>query len=151
LLGLLDEPSGLALRMLLSLGVNPNKLRQELRARLEKTASPGADPAAPSEEARLALETAGRESRRFGQYHVGTEHLLLALSADPRGGASEVLCSMGADPVGLRKELTERLELDWEPGPQTDPESDPLEEQEDSTQLLEEFRLLLRKKSNPDV
>jgi ATP-dependent Clp protease ATP-binding subunit ClpA len=41
------------------------------------------------------LERAGREATTRGHYYLGTEHLLLALIADPDGIAGRVLHELG--------------------------------------------------------
>ena len=45
--------------------------------------------------ARRALSSAREEARRLGHDYVGTEHLLLALAADPAGIAGSVLRELG--------------------------------------------------------
>jgi ATP-dependent Clp protease ATP-binding subunit ClpA len=54
-----------------------------------------------------ALAAAAREARRAGDRGVGTEHLLVALVAEP-GPAAEVLRGFGLDADELRHELGRR-------------------------------------------
>jgi ATP-dependent Clp protease ATP-binding subunit ClpA len=50
---------------------------------------------APTPRVKKTLERAGREATSRGHDHLGTEHLLLALIADPDGIAGRVLHELG--------------------------------------------------------
>jgi len=41
--------------------------------------------------------------------HIGTEHILLALTEDALGGAAEVLARFGTDPTNIRRQVTLRI------------------------------------------
>jgi ATP-dependent Clp protease ATP-binding subunit ClpC len=51
------------------------------------------------------LELSLREAVRLGDNHIGTEHILLALTEEAEGGAAEVLARFGADPLSIRRQV----------------------------------------------
>jgi ATP-dependent Clp protease ATP-binding subunit ClpA len=55
-----------------------------------------------TDSARQAVAAAEQESRDLNSGHIGTEHLLIALSAEPQGLGGRILRHMGATPDGLR-------------------------------------------------
>jgi ATP-dependent Clp protease ATP-binding subunit ClpC len=60
-----------------------------------------------SDRARLAVDVATDEARRFGHDRVGTEHLVLGLLADADGGVSAVLRGAGATLDAARLKVVE--------------------------------------------
>ena len=93
LLGLLDEPDGLACRTLDTLGTTPTEVRQKLK----KHFGVGDFDGTPvlSGRAEKAIDLARREALRLGHNYVGTEHQLLGLLAEADGAASDVLRAVG--------------------------------------------------------
>ncbi|GAA0644260.1 ATP-dependent chaperone ClpB [Kutzneria viridogrisea] len=84
LLALLDQPDGLAPRLLERAGVDVSRLRaavQEELGRRPKVTGPGAAPGQVYLTRRLAalMESAEREAKRLKDSYVSVEHLLLAL------------------------------------------------------------------------
>ncbi len=84
LLALLDQPDGLAPRLLAQAGADPDRLRSELEAQLSrqpKVTGPGAAPGEVFVTQQLSnlLGAADRESRRLKDEYVSVEHLLIAL------------------------------------------------------------------------
>ena len=55
--------------------------------------------------ARSAIEAAWREAQRLGKESIGTEHLLLAILAEPESLAARVLAALGADPRVVRRDV----------------------------------------------
>jgi ATP-dependent Clp protease ATP-binding subunit ClpB len=87
LLSLLDQPEGLAPRLLEQAGVNIDLLRSEIEAKLNKrpkVTGPGAQPGQVYITQRLSrlLDTAEREAKRLKDEYVSVEHLILALIED---------------------------------------------------------------------
>ncbi|MFD1541265.1 ATP-dependent chaperone ClpB [Nonomuraea guangzhouensis] len=94
LLALLDQPEGLAPRLVEMAGADPKSVRADLEAELShrpKVSGPGATPGQVFVTQRLSrlLDTADREAKRLKDEYVSVEHLLLALieegSATPAG------------------------------------------------------------------
>ncbi|MEU8270391.1 ATP-dependent chaperone ClpB [Sphaerisporangium sp. NPDC049002] len=84
LLALLEQPEGLVPRLLSAAGGDPDKLRLELEAELErrpKVSGPGASPGQVYVTQRLSrvLDLADQEAKRLKDDYVSVEHLLLAL------------------------------------------------------------------------
>ncbi|MEU3495811.1 Clp protease N-terminal domain-containing protein [Kitasatospora cineracea] len=70
-----------------------------------------------AEEARRAVALAGTEARRMRHDHLGTEHLLLGLLAQPQDPAARVLGGFGLDLAGGRHAVLRAL---GGPGPERD-------------------------------
>jgi ATP-dependent Clp protease ATP-binding subunit ClpB len=94
LLALLEQPEGLAPRLMEVAGADPKSLRADLEAELShrpKVSGPGTTPGQVFVTQRLSrlLDTADREAKRLKDEYVSVEHLLLALieegSATPAG------------------------------------------------------------------
>jgi ATP-dependent Clp protease ATP-binding subunit ClpB len=84
LLALLDQPEGLAPRLLEQAGTDPDRLRAELQGQLSKrprVTGPGAAPGQVYVTQRLGrlFDTAEREAKRLKDEYVSVEHLVLAL------------------------------------------------------------------------
>lgn len=97
--GLLAEGSNLALRVLPTIEIEPDRLAGALARQSVTESGVATDSAAPqfSTAAANALELAVTEATAFGHNYVGCEHLLLGLVAEPEGGAGQVLRSLGAE------------------------------------------------------
>lgn len=102
LLGLLDEPKGLASQILVERAGSVDAVRTAIETRLYedgKKTPRGHIPFTPR--AKSALEEALRAARELGHDFVGTEHMLLGLMAVPQGVAEVALLDMGFDKAGL--------------------------------------------------
>ncbi|WP_134733827.1 ATP-dependent chaperone ClpB [Amycolatopsis nivea] len=93
LLALLDQPDGLASRLLEEAGADPARLRQELEAELgrrPKVSGPGVTPGETRVTARLArvLDAADREAGRLKDDYVSAEHLVAALLEEGSSSAA---------------------------------------------------------------
>ncbi len=102
LLGLLRKEEGLAWRVLASLDVTLEEVRQEVLRIVgtgDKTAT-GAVPFTPR--AKKILEHSLREALSLGQDSIGTEHVLLGLVREEQGLATRILLDFGVDAQKLR-------------------------------------------------
>ncbi|GAB3360405.1 ATP-dependent chaperone ClpB [Amycolatopsis echigonensis] len=93
LLALLDQPDGLASRLLEEAGAAPARLRGELEAELArrpKVSGPGVTPGETRVTARLArvLDAADREAGRLKDDYVSVEHLVAALLEEGSSSAA---------------------------------------------------------------
>jgi ATP-dependent Clp protease ATP-binding subunit ClpB len=84
LLALIDQPEGLIPRLMLASDADPNRLREELEAQLNRrprVSGPGVEPGQVYVTQRLSrlLEAAKREADRLKDEYVSVEHLLIAL------------------------------------------------------------------------
>ena len=110
LLGLVDEGSGLAVRVLDALGISLEAVRQRVEAAVPRgeLSLSGHIPFTPA--AKKLLEQSLRESRALGHDYIGTEHILLALLGAGGGKAAQVLTGLGADADEARGQVTRMLE-----------------------------------------
>jgi len=105
LLGLFQEHSGQAHRALRELGLTEEALTaQVLRRPLGRSGA--GDKVALSDEAGALIERAGAEATTAQAMGIATEHLLLAIMADPRCGAAMVLSACGVDMGSVRRRLS---------------------------------------------
>jgi len=110
LLGLIREGEGVAAAVLASMGLSPDKIRNEV----EKFVQPGPSTVISGDipftpRAKRVIELAMDEARNLGHNYIGTEHLLLGLIREGEGVASQVLISMGLDLDKVRMEIMSLL------------------------------------------
>ena len=110
LLGLIREGEGVAAAVLMSLGLDPAKIRTEV----EKLVQPGPSTVVSGDipftpKAKRAIELSMEEARQLGHNYIGTEHLLLGLIKEGEGVASEVLMNLGLDAGKVRDEVMQIL------------------------------------------
>jgi ATP-dependent Clp protease ATP-binding subunit ClpB len=112
LLALLDQPEGIAPRLLAQAGADPDRLRAALEAELARrprVTGPGVNPGEVRVTQRLArlLDTAGQEAGRLKDDYVSVEHLLMALIAEgPETPAGRLLQQEGVTRDGFLQALT---------------------------------------------
>jgi ATP-dependent Clp protease ATP-binding subunit ClpC len=119
LLGLIREGEGVAATVLQNLNVDPNGVRDQIEAILERgrpTAHPRPDLPYTSR-AKKVLELAMSEARDLSHSYVGTEHLLLGLLREEKGIAAQTLNVAGISLEGARAETLRILRTELPPGP----------------------------------
>ncbi|MCS7227413.1 MAG: ATP-dependent Clp protease ATP-binding subunit [Endomicrobia bacterium] len=106
LLGLASVGEGLAVQILINLGVDLKKIKQEV----EKIIPPGDNvmvlgeiPFSPR--AKKVLEYAVEEANMMGHIYVGTEHILLGLLREKEGVAARVLEYLGVTYEDVQEEI----------------------------------------------
>lgn len=106
LLGVVSVGEGLAVQVLINLGVDLRRIRHEV----EKVVPPGDNlmmlgeiPFSPR--AKKVLEYAVEEATNMGHIYVGTEHILLGLLRDKEGVAARVLEHLGVDYESVLEEI----------------------------------------------
>ncbi|GAA3452313.1 ATP-dependent chaperone ClpB [Dactylosporangium matsuzakiense] len=113
LVGLLDDPDGVAVRLLTGLGVDIEQLRDRIERDLRRRPSvtgPGAQAGQVTVTRRLAaaLDAAEREAARLKDEYVSVEHLLLALVDEGVStDAGRALHDLGVTRERLLNQLTE--------------------------------------------
>lgn len=109
LLGLLLTEDALAARVLASLDVFPEAIRDQII----KTVGEGetvVDGQIPfTSRAKKVLELALREALSLGHNYIGTEHVLLALARENEGVASRILADLEIDAEKIRSETMRAL------------------------------------------
>jgi ATP-dependent Clp protease ATP-binding subunit ClpC len=109
LLGLIHEGEGVAARVLESLGIGLEAVRQQVEEIIGRGqyASAGHIPFTPR--AKKVLELSLREALQLGHTYIGTEHILLGLIREGDGVAAQVLVRLGADLNRTRQQVIETL------------------------------------------
>ncbi len=99
LLALLEKERGLAVQILEEIGVNVEALRKRLETVLESAPQLSHEIVQVFETPRFRhlLQNAAREANRLRDDFIGVEHLLVAIAAEGRGEASEILKEFGVD------------------------------------------------------
>jgi ATP-dependent Clp protease ATP-binding subunit ClpC len=110
LLGLVEEGEGVAARVLASLGVTADAVRNSVQDSAPAPGSPGSGSPPFTPRAKRALELSLRESLQLGNNYVGPEHMLLGLVQEGEGTAPHVLVSLGAELPRIRREVLALLE-----------------------------------------
>jgi ATP-dependent Clp protease ATP-binding subunit ClpC len=108
LLGLLREEQGLGARVLEALGVTVEQVRAQVARIIGEgdEAVGGQVPFTPR--AKKVLEHALREAIALGHDHIGTEHVLLALTVE-EGVAAQILADREVRPEKVRDEVLRAL------------------------------------------
>ncbi|GAB6932099.1 ATP-dependent Clp protease ATP-binding subunit [Calditerricola satsumensis] len=107
LLGLVREGEGIAAKALLGLGLDLEKIRDEVESLIGKgTEQPTHLNYTPR--AKKVIELSMDEARKLGHTYVGTEHILLGLIREGEGIAARVLNNLG---VSLNKARQQVLQL----------------------------------------
>ncbi len=110
LLGVIREGEGIAATVLNNLGLDLERIRQEVENMVSAaggTMTIGEIPFTPR--AKRVLELAVEEARSLGHNYVGTEHLLLGLIREGEGVAAKVLLELGVDRKRVREETLKLL------------------------------------------
>jgi ATP-dependent Clp protease ATP-binding subunit ClpC len=108
LLGVVDQGTNLALRVLGALEIETADLRAELVASMGPPAHGGAV-VSFTPLAKIALENTTKEALALGHNYIGCEHLLLGILATEEGLGSKVLRRMGLELRTTRRAVTTAL------------------------------------------
>src|SRR5574341_2309162 len=110
LLGLIREGGGVAVAVLIDLGIDTESVLQNVEAAVKKGSTRSRDAAdlPYTSRAKKVLELAMSEARELNHSYVGTEHLLLGLLREEKGIAAQVLTDAG---VNLEQARAETLRL----------------------------------------
>ncbi len=108
LLGLLREGEGIAAKALQSLGVQVEKIQEEV----ERLIGVGKQPMQTihyTPRAKKVVELSQDEARKLGHSYVGTEHILLGLIREGEGVAARVLNNLGVSLNRARQQVLKLL------------------------------------------
>ncbi|XP_008811697.2 ATP-dependent Clp protease ATP-binding subunit ClpA homolog CD4A, chloroplastic-like [Phoenix dactylifera] len=105
LLGLIGEGTGIAAKVLKSLGISLKDARIEVEKIIGRGSGFVAVEIPFTPRAKRVLELSLEEARQLGHNYIGTEHLLLGLLREGEGVAARVLESFGADPSNIRTQV----------------------------------------------
>jgi ATP-dependent Clp protease ATP-binding subunit ClpC len=117
LLGLLREEEGLAARVLESLDITVEEVREQVKRLVgqgDEEIVTGQIPFTPR--AKKVLELALREALSLGHNYIGTEHVLLGIVREDQGVAARILLDFDADAEKIRDETIRMLSGPGGPG-----------------------------------
>lgn len=111
LLGIIKESDSVGARILLSRGITYDKVEQKLVELVGK-----GDPTLLSARditprMRRVIELSFASAKRFGFTIVGTEHILIGMTAEPECVAMQLLTKLGLSPKALSDTISQRLGL----------------------------------------
>ncbi|HHU29649.1 MAG TPA: ATP-dependent Clp protease ATP-binding subunit [Firmicutes bacterium] len=110
LLGLVREGAGIAAKVLISMGVDLNRIRMEIEKLIGRgNAQLVSQSISYTPRAKKVIELAIEEGQNLGHNYVGTEHLLLGLIREGEGIAAQVLNNLGVDLAKARKAVLDML------------------------------------------
>jgi len=105
LLGLVRENDSVAARILERLGVNLNRVRQEIEKQVSRGDGRLGQEMQLTPRAKRVIDLAYEEARTLTNNYIGTEHLLLGLIRESEGIAGRVLARLGVELERTRREV----------------------------------------------
>ena len=109
LLGLLKEGEGAAAQVLKGLGIDINKVREQVENLVGKGNYNFTEGFGYTPRTKRVMELSFYEARNLGHNYVGTEHLLLSLIREGEGVASRILKDSGVDLQNARDQIIKML------------------------------------------
>ncbi len=109
LLGLIGEGTGVAAKVLKSMGVTLKDARVEVEKIIGRGSGFVAVEIPFTPRAKRVLELSLEEARQLGHNYIGTEHLLLGLIREGEGVAARVLENLGVDLAKVRTQVVRML------------------------------------------
>lgn len=109
LLGLIGEGTGIAAKVLKSMGVNLKDARVEVEKIIGRGSGFVAVEIPFTPRAKRVLELSLEEARQLGHNYIGTEHLLLGLIREGEGVAARVLENLALDLSKIRTQVIRLL------------------------------------------
>ncbi len=109
LLGLIGEGTGVAAKVLKSMGVNLKDSRVEVEKIIGRGSGFVAVEIPFTPRAKRVLELSLEEARQLGHNYIGTEHLLLGLIREGEGVAARVMENLGVDLTKIRTQVIRML------------------------------------------
>ncbi len=97
LVGLVKENEGIAGKILREIGVEPEKIIEEIEKIVGKGEYQEVSEITFTPRAKKVLELASQEATQLGQNYIGTEHILLGLIKEGSGVATRILSDLGID------------------------------------------------------
>ena len=111
LIGLVKEEEGIASQVLSGLGVNIDKVMEEVERLVGRGEYQQANEVSFTPRAKKVLELASQEASQLKHNYIGTEHILLGLIKEGSGVAIRILADLGVNPEdvysGVMKVLME--------------------------------------------
>jgi ATP-dependent Clp protease ATP-binding subunit ClpC len=109
LLGLIQEGSGIAARVLQTQGVTEEKILKEIRELVGVGNVTGGQPLGYTPRTKKVFELALSEARKMNHNLIGTEHLLIGIMKEGESVAVRILINLGTDPQKMISEIAKLL------------------------------------------
>jgi ATP-dependent Clp protease ATP-binding subunit ClpC len=109
LLGLIGEKEGIAAKVLISLNVSLEDIKNAIRESVTEGTSEAYEHIPFTPRAKKVLELSLREALQMGHNYIGTEHILLGLLREGEGVAARVLNSFGVGLESIKEKIRELL------------------------------------------
>jgi ATP-dependent Clp protease ATP-binding subunit ClpC len=109
LLGLIGEKEGIAAKVLISLNVSLEDIKNAIRESITEGTSEAYEHIPFTPRAKKVLELSLREALQMGHNYIGTEHILLGLMREGEGVAARVLSSFGVGLESIKEKIRELL------------------------------------------
>jgi ATP-dependent Clp protease ATP-binding subunit ClpC len=109
LLGLIREREGIAAKVLDTLGVTYEVVREKVEPAFDTNKNASSASPAFTPRVKKVLEFSLREALQLGHSYVGTEHLLLGLVREGNGVAAGILDDLGVELTQVRARVIERI------------------------------------------
>ncbi|HFD40053.1 MAG TPA: ATP-dependent Clp protease ATP-binding subunit [Anaerolineae bacterium] len=110
LLGLVAEEGGVAMRVLKSLDISAERVREQVERTVGRGHRPVHTQPTLTPRTKRVIELAVDEARRLHHHYIGTEHLLLGLVREGEGVAVDVLRRLGAPPEKVRDRVSQFMQ-----------------------------------------
>ncbi|HEX7560566.1 MAG TPA: Clp protease N-terminal domain-containing protein, partial [Candidatus Humimicrobiaceae bacterium] len=109
LLGLIGEKEGIAAKVLVSLNISLEDIKNAIRESVTEGTSEAYEHIPFTPRAKKVLELSLREALQMGHTYIGTEHILLGLLREGEGVAARVLSSFGVGLESIKEKIRELL------------------------------------------
>jgi ATP-dependent Clp protease ATP-binding subunit ClpA len=109
LLGILRNQDSIGFRVLDTLGVRIDVVREVIESTLGRNERIRIQQIIPTSRVKRVIELSFEEARRMGHDYVGTEHLLLGLMIEGEGIAAHVLSDLGITLTAVRDQIERQL------------------------------------------
>src|SRR5665647_2087012 len=109
LLGLIGEKEGIAAKVLVSLNISLEDIKNAIRESVTEGTSEAYEHIPFTPRAKKVLELSLREALQMGHNYIGTEHILLGLLREGEGVAARVLSSFGVGLESVKEKIRELL------------------------------------------
>jgi ATP-dependent Clp protease ATP-binding subunit ClpC len=107
LLGLLQDPDGVAARVIGEQGITASTVQMAVERSVQQGTTGADGERRLTKPAKAAIERAVAEAQRRRQFQIGPEHLFLGLLRERRSNATRILEGLGADRRDLEKTVAE--------------------------------------------
>jgi len=109
LIGLSKEEEGIASQVLRELGVNADKVMEEVERLVGRGEYQQTNEVTFTPRAKKVLELASQEASQLKHNYIGTEHILLGLIKEGSGMAIRILADLGVNPENVYSEVMKVL------------------------------------------